>query len=40
MWNLNHGANEPIYKTEADPQTYEIRLIVAKGEISLGKYEH
>ena len=40
MWNLNHGANEPNYKTEADPQTYEIRLMVAKGEISLGKYEH
>ena len=40
MWNLNYGANEPIYKTEADSQTHEIRLVVAKGEISRGKYEH
>ena len=31
MWNLKYGTDEPIYKTEADPDI-ENRLVVAKGE--------
>ena len=29
MWNLKHGTNEPIYRTETDSQM-ENRLVVAK----------
>ena len=32
MWNLKYGTNEPIYKTETDSQTIDIRLVVAKGD--------
>ena len=31
MWNLKHGRNELIYKTETDSQT-ENKLKVTKGE--------
>ena len=32
MWNLKHGTNEPIFKTETDPEDTENRLVVAKEE--------
>ena len=31
MWNLKHGTNEPIYKTERDPRTRRTQPVVAKG---------
>ena len=31
MWNLKHGTNEPMCRTETDPQT-ENRFMVAKWE--------
>ena len=31
MWNLKYDTNEPINKTETDPQT-QSRLVVAKRE--------
>ena len=31
MWNLKHGTDEPIYRTETDSDM-ESRLVVAKGE--------
>ena len=29
MWNIKYGTNEPIYRTETDPDM-ENRLVVAK----------
>ena len=31
MWNLKHGTDEPIYRTETDSDM-ESRLVVAKGK--------
>ena len=31
MWNLKHGTNEPIYKTETGLPDIENRFVIAKG---------
>ena len=31
MWNLKYGTNEPVYKTEADSQTYRTDLWLPRG---------
>ena len=32
MWNLKHGTNEPVYKTETDPQIQRTDLWLPRGE--------
>ena len=36
MWNLKNDANELIYKTEKDSQTYKTNL--PKGIVGVGEY--
>ena len=31
MWNLKHGTNESIYKTETDSKTLKTNLWLPKG---------
>ena len=36
MWNLKHGTDEPIYKTEADSQTWRRDLWLPVGRDGVG----
>ena len=31
MWNLKHGTNEPVYKTETEPQTQRTDFWLPRG---------